>query len=120
MYGRVSPYRAIGNASHKVFALMRCDQCAVKQCQEYRDTRLLGETKRFRAIDSQADPVKGFAECVEKIEKCAALPSLQINRNGTGTILPEHNFIVYAPRNNITEVWSAVRSAVSESTEKDR
>jgi len=34
MYGRVSPYRAVHDASHKVFDLMRCGQSAVNQCQE--------------------------------------------------------------------------------------
>jgi hypothetical protein len=56
MYGRVSPYRAIDNASHEVFDLMRCDQRAVNQCEEYRDTRLLRETKRLGAIDRRQTP----------------------------------------------------------------
>jgi hypothetical protein len=98
MYGCVSPYGAVDNASHQVFDLVCCDQCAVNQCQEYRDSRLLRETKGLRAIDSQADPVKGFVERVEEVEKCAALPGLEINLNGTGTILLRHDSIVYAPK----------------------
>jgi len=98
MNGGVSPYRVIDNASREVFDLMRCDQCAVNQCEEYRDARLLRETKRFGAIDPQADPMKGFVELAEEMEKGATLPGLQINRNGTGTVLLGHHFIVYAPK----------------------
>jgi hypothetical protein len=90
----------------------------MNQSQEDRDTRLLGETKRLRAIDSQADPVKGFAERVEEMEKCAALPGFQINLNGAGTVLLEHSFIVYAPETNVAEASFPVRSAISESIDR--
>ncbi len=95
MDGRVSPYRAIDEASLKVFDLIRCDQCAVNKCQKYRDTRPLGETIRLSAIDSQTDPVKGFVERTKELEKFATLPRFQVNLDCTGTALLKHDcFIV--------------------------
>jgi len=99
MYRRVSPYIAIDNASHQVFDLMRRHQCAVYQGKEDRDSTLLGKKKGLRAIDSYAYPVIGLVERVEELEDLSTLPRFEINLNGTGAMLLEHDSMVYTRKN---------------------